>query len=152
MGTLQCQKCNINLSPVIFAFVLEVIESLCDMMMTIIYHNVMISSTKYLICFIYSLIPFLSWIFIMLQNQILQRSPKSQLTWMHGPTSNKIIDSTIGFTDASMSYTGETTSNTRKRSPDETVGVPMIGRINLHINFKISVHNLVLVVIGMSIN
>ena len=108
--------------------------------MAIIRKQVVVCSTKYLICLIYCFVPLLACVLIVVQDEVFEGGSKSQLSRVHGSHSNKIVDDAIRFADASMADTRHTAGKAGQGSPNKTVGVSIVLGVNFHLDFVIFFH------------
>ena len=133
MCAFESQKCNIHLTPVIFSLVLQIIENLCYVMVTVVDDNIMVSLFKNCISIYDCLIPLIVRILIMIKDQIFEGRSKCKFSMMHGSSSDKVINGTIWFADSCMSDTRKTACYTRQWSPNQTKRIPMIMWIDFHL-------------------
>lgn len=70
MFSLQSQQGYVYLAPVVAAFVAQLVKNLGDMVVAVVYNNVVVSALKFPIPPHNSLIPLLSCIFLVIQNHV----------------------------------------------------------------------------------
>lgn len=71
MSAFKGQQSDIHLSPVVFALVFKVIESLGYMMMTVVDDNVMIGLLEHFVGFGDGVVPLLVSVLVVVQHQVL---------------------------------------------------------------------------------
>jgi hypothetical protein len=104
-----CKHCDINLRPIALSFVIHQAKRPTDMMVAVVYHQVVACATEFFVGLIDGSIPLLIGDSSVVQSQVLQRIAKSKFLAMDGSTSNEVIDGAIGFADTCMSNAREAT-------------------------------------------
>lgn len=140
MGRLQYHKCDINLPPVIPSLVVQLIQHLRNVMMTIIGDDVVISLLKFFVGPGQSIVPLLRRVSIMIELEILQGTAKGKLSRMHPPSSYKIKDSSIGFADAGVADAREAASDAGQCGPNDAVRIAVVLDVNLHVDLELRLH------------
>lgn len=140
MGAPQRQERNIDLAPIDFSLVLEHVECLGHVMVAVVGHQVVVRVAEYLIGAVYALVPLLGRVGAVVQHHVLQGSPECQLPRVHGPPPHEIVDGAIGLADAGVPDAGHAAGQARQGCPHQTVRVPVVLGVYLHVYLELSFH------------
>jgi hypothetical protein len=137
---LQDQQSDIHLAPITPSFIVQLAQHLSNVMVAIIYANVMIRPLKFLICTQNRIIPLLRCVVLVIEDHIFQRGSECQLSIVHRSPSHKIINSTIWPAYSSVTDTGHAAGDAGKSSPNNTVWISLLIDVHLHLHLKLWLH------------
>jgi hypothetical protein len=140
VGGFEDHEGDVHLSPAVLPLVAELVEDFGDVMVAVVNDNVVVGPLEFFIGSQDGVIPLLRRELVVVEHKVLERTAEGQLSTVHGTHPHEVIDGAIRLADARVSDAGQAAGDAGKSRPDDAVRITMLGDINLHLNFKLRIH------------